>query len=132
MGKDGWDNISVRDEIKIKIKQIWKEDKNKPDNQSFGNYFETVLVKIIEEHNKPDEREPFLQFIHSVDNTIILRDNFLHKPVVLTINAEKQKLHCEHHDNEDCIHVGFCFGVKKVYDVLISSGFKPLDKDNTQ
>ena len=43
----------------------------------------------------------------------------------MSIKVDEKKIYCEHDNSDNCIHVGYCFAIKKVYDILIDNGFRP-------
>jgi len=121
----GWTNLTVRVEVKHQLEAIYKKDDKRPPNQTFNAYIDNFLMDYIDYNKKLREYGAFLEFNNAFDNHILLTDNFLHKPVVVTVKAEAKKLWCETHDNDCCVHIGFCFGIKKVYEKLIDNGFRP-------
>ena len=74
MGKDGWDNISVRDEVKSRLKLMYSKDASRPEKQTFGSYFEDLMIDIIEHNEKLKKHGVFLEFKQAIDNNIILKD----------------------------------------------------------
>ena len=117
--------MNVRREVKKKLLQIYTKDDKRPQNQKFNAYLDNILTEMVKHQEKLEEYGHFLQFIEARDNWINILDHRLGKSAVIFIDSKNKQLHCEFDNEIDCLHVGFCFAVPKVYDKLVEHGFRP-------
>lgn len=111
----------------MELEALYNKDKKRPRNQSLSGYVENLLLQHLDYNKKMREYGPFLEYIDARDNEIFLKDNHQkqNKAVTVSIDGAEKRLICQLHHTDSCVHVGFCYGVKEIYEVLIDSGFRP-------
>lgn len=119
----GWSPISIKDSVKQKLEERYKNDKKRPKNQKFTPYVENLLIDLIEYEQALTEYGHILALENVTDNHIILMDNFIGKHVF--VYFQEKHLFCEHHEELGCYHIGFCYALPVVYKALIAKGMRP-------
>lgn len=113
-----------------KLEKLYEKDAKRPKNQKFSNWVDELLSNYADYHNKLEEYGPFIDYVGPGDSYINLYDHNLGRSVTITIDSrgKERKLHCDVDDDNDCVHVGFCFGHKEIYPLLIDKGIRPPTK----
>lgn len=120
----GWTAISIKEDLEKRLRKRYEKDKRRPANQAFTAYVDTLLNDILDYTEKVDQYGAFLQYDGAHDNRISLFDNLKKKSVTVFVNDKEKKLVCELDQSDCCLHVGYAFAVKEVYDILIAHGFR--------
>lgn len=125
---EGWETLQVRTEVKKKLNELWMKDPSKPKGQKFYGWVNSKLTELAEHEERLERYGAFIKYLGAVDNFVNLFDSQLNKSITIWIDGHKKTLKCDLHQRDDCVHVGFCYGVKEIYDKLIDSGFRPPKK----
>lgn len=125
MTRKGWETVALRTVLLDRLKTLYHEDKNRPVNQSFNAYFENLLLIQTDYHEKIMKHGGFFEYVGAFDNHINIYDQKLKTSIRVYIHDKEKKLYCEKHESNDCLHVGFCYAIPEVYNVLIERGFNP-------
>jgi hypothetical protein len=123
--KQGQKSITLRADTVAALKALYNGDRKRPLNQSFTSYVHNVLLEHIEHSRKMQAYGNFLEYINARDNEIFLQDNRKNETVTVWVDGANKALICRTDKSDSCIHVGFCYAVREVYDILIDAGFKP-------
>ncbi|AFU57260.1 hypothetical protein Ngar_c03420 [Candidatus Nitrososphaera gargensis Ga9.2] len=121
----GWTVLTVRDQVKSRLEEIYEKDTKRPKNQKFTAYLDNLLTQYIDYHEKLQQYGPFIEYKDKRDNYVELYDHRKRQYVNVYINDQEKQLFCEFDNSADCCHVGFCFAIKEVYEILIDHGFRP-------
>lgn len=121
----GWKSVSHRDEIIQRLESIYREDRKRPKNQKFNAWFDGLLDEFVEYNEKLKEYGAYLEAQMIEYNYALLMDNLKRKHVFVNICREGKALYCEEDASTDCMHVGFCLALPKVYKVMLDRGFTP-------
>ena len=121
----GWKTIQIRENIRVRLEKLYNNDTKRPENMSFSLYFENIISDIVEYYEDLQNYGPFIEFLDANDNKIELRDYLKDKIITVYLDPKSKKLQCSYDKNSDCVHVGYCFGIPKIYKTLIQHGFKP-------
>ena len=128
----GWRTISIREEQLKELKRKFKNDTNRPSDQKFSPWLEDIVSKTIENEKKIMKYGPFLKILHFKDtDEIILYDYKPNKVIHVYIRKDKKELQCDHCKKTNCIHIGFCYGVKEICDKLLDLGFRPSSSSSS-
>jgi hypothetical protein len=121
----GWKSLSHRAEIIQRLESIYMEDRKRPKNQRFNAWFDGLLDELVEHNENLKEYGAYLEAEITDDNYVLLMDNLKRKHVFVNICWNGKALNCEEDAATDCIHVGFCLALPKVYKILLGKGFRP-------
>ncbi|MGD1834216.1 MAG: hypothetical protein ACPKPY_05010 [Nitrososphaeraceae archaeon] len=126
--KKGWSTVQIREDVKNNLLEVYNNDKKRPSNQKFTAYLDLLLKNTIAFKKQQTEYGPFIELDLAIDDHIVLKDNTMNRLVTIYINAKKKELQCDFCEKTDCLHIGFCFAVPQIYNVLIENGFRPRKK----
>ncbi len=121
----GWTVLTVRDGIKEKLVSLYENDPKRPRNQKFAAYLDNLLAEYVEYHEKLQQYGPFVEYKDKRENYIELYDYRKHQYVNVYVDDKEKQLRCDADNSTDCYHVGFCYAIKEVYEILIDHGFRP-------
>ncbi|MGD1837279.1 MAG: hypothetical protein ACPKPY_04385 [Nitrososphaeraceae archaeon] len=119
MPSKGWRTVSLK-EIRLNaLKDIYEKDKKRPRIQDFGNWLDNVLYDFIEKNKYSANINPPLEVSGIVSNEIELIDRRdKTKKQIVTVVVEDNKMKCLNDNSSDCVHVGFCFSIPEVNNLL--------------
>lgn len=119
MPKAGFKSITVSETIYDKFMATYQASKNElamKGVNSFAGYVTYMLENLMAKDKIFAKYAPKIEKI-SVDlERVILKDNQANR--IAELSFIKNKLHCQLCDADDCIHVGFCYDLPEVYEVI--------------
>jgi hypothetical protein len=124
---NGWTAISIREEIKSRLEEIYKRDRKRPQNQKFSAWFDNMLEGLVDYDEKLERYGALLETESLSDHSIILMDKMIGKHVFIVVDPlrKDKPLYCEKDLSTDCIHVGYCMALPELYKLLIDHGLRP-------
>jgi len=125
MPRGGYANLSIKPELYSKLYAIY--EKKRKGSITFTSWLLDIVFEHLEEDELLSRYAPGLEFIGADGNTVFIKDWFEDRIVEVIIHdggIGKRFLFCRYCERDDCLHVGFCFGIREVNKVLVERGFK--------
>ncbi len=94
----------------------------------FHPFAESIIVDYL---NSKESQKKFIHpivFKAMVDQHIVLMDNLINKPVLVTMDESQKSLRCDSCGLDNCHHVGFVYGNQTTSALLTKKGFFPSKK----
>ncbi|GEM_PF-4093362 len=124
MPEKGWKSITVRETVVKKLKTMYDQDIQRPQNQKFGAWVDETITGLID-YEDFIRKHAMLRFKGAFGNEIHIYDSFKQSNVIVTIDGAAKTLRCEFDpSNPSCIHIGFCYGLKDTARILKHYGVK--------
>ena len=125
MPKEGWRTVSIREDNIEKLQKIYKNDDKKPQNQYFNSWLDNLILTIIDHEENIHKHGPFIEVLYIRNSEeITLSDYKLDRIIHVFIVKDKKELQCDYCKKTNCVHIGFCYSVPKIYKKLIDLGFR--------
>ena len=121
----GWTTLTISVELYNRLKEKYKEE-NKP-FIAFTPWVSQYLLEKLEEDELLRRHAPFLSYMGAYGNEVHIADYFENRIVEVEIHdygIGKKIMYCRYCERDDCLHVGFCFGIREVNKVLVERGFR--------
>ena len=120
-----WITITISKELYNKLKERYETEKKR--FIAFTPWVSDYMLEKLEEDELLRRYSPFLSYIGAYGNEVHIADYFENRIVEVEIHdygIGKKIMYCRYCERDDCLHVGFCFGIREVNKMLIERGFK--------
>ena len=117
--KAGFKSITVHENIYERFFDVYqkrKEDLALRGVNSFAGYITYVLEDVMTKDATFAKYCPKLERISFDTGRIILKDNIRDRIIEILIIANE--LNCLFCESSSCIHVGFCYDMPEIYDII--------------
>jgi len=126
MPRKGFRVIGLKEFIVNALEERYKQE-CKTEVIPFATWLGNYLLEKLEEDELLNRYAPGLEFIDVSGDTVFIKDWFedrIVEVIVRDYGIGKRFLYCRYCERDDCLHVGFCFGIREVNKVLVERGFK--------
>jgi len=118
MPKAGFKSITVTENVYDRLFAVYEA--NKKELQTIGvNSFSAYVTHCMESKLKKQitfaKYRPSLMKISVDSERVLLQDNRKHRIAEITL---KPRLKCELCESNTCMHIGFCYSLPEVYEIM--------------
>lgn len=119
MPKPGFKSITVAESVYDKFFDVFESNKEElamKGVNSFAGYITYTLEEVMQKDKTFAKFCPKIEKI-SVDlDRILLKDNIKNR--IAEISITKNQLYCLLCESDGCVHVGFCYDLPEVYEII--------------
>lgn len=119
------DVVYLHTENKQRLEHLHEEAQLTNPTIKFHPFAESIITDYLDTKESQKKFNYPIEFKAVVDQHIVLLDNTIGKPVLVTMDDSQKSLHCDSCGLDDCRHVGFVYGNYLTCNVLVRKGFFP-------
>ena len=125
MPKPGFKSITISEAVYDKFNQTYQKNRDELTMKgvnSFAGYVTYLLEDVMKKDKTFARYAPKLEKVSIDSDRIILKDNIKNR--IAEVAIQNGELYCQLCEEKDCVHVGYVFGLRDVYEVLNSKGIR--------
>ncbi|KKN76264.1 hypothetical protein LCGC14_0372900 [marine sediment metagenome] len=118
MPKAGFKSITVTENVYNRLFAVYEANQKELQTigvNSFSGYVTHCLELQLKNQNIAIKYRPWLQKLTVNYDRVLLKDNIKNRVAEIII---KPKLKCMLCDSNSCMHIGFCYSIPEVYEIM--------------
>jgi len=123
MPKKGFKSITISKDLYDRVEEKYKTVKEQVQISginSFAGYVVNCIDSMIKRDRVFSKFMPKLEKVSVDTDRIVLKDNIKNRitEISVVISRNKKHLYCNLCDRDSCQHVGFCYSIPEVYEIM--------------